>query len=276
MAQNQDINKWVELNKEQIESTAEALVVEDVLAKKIEEMKEKERRNALNIDPREDVRLNYFRGLKIKPHSQEILYPTKILKLKTKDIKKEIQHNYGNQNSVWFANKADGPDFNDKNQKWLHDMTESNPIFTKEYKPLPVGQEPIRNDEVVTTKQIYDEQLVLGDRLYTNKLDKSSYKQLPKGKPAPKYKWQPKIEKEDNTFPQKNNFFNELVSKIAKVKYSPITSDGVGTDKVEVNSTDTGINLGEDSINDYSNMQNVITVVMGLAIAGILYKVTKN
>ncbi len=83
-------------------------------------------------------------------------------------------------------------------------------------------------------------------------------------------------EKEDNTFPQKNNFFNELVSKIAKVKYFPITSEGVGTDKVEVNSTDTGINLGEDSINDNSNMQNVITVVMGLAIAGILYKVTKN
>ena len=124
MAHQEDINKWVELHKDQIQSTAEALVVEDILAEKIAEMREQERRNALNIDPREDVRLNYFKGLKIKPHSQEILYPTKILKFKTKNIKKEIQHNYGDSDLVWFSNKINLD--NKKNIKNVDKFTKSN------------------------------------------------------------------------------------------------------------------------------------------------------
>ena len=65
MTDNQDINKWIDLHKDKIESTAEALAVEDILADKIAEMREQERRNALNIDPREDVRLNYFKGFSV-------------------------------------------------------------------------------------------------------------------------------------------------------------------------------------------------------------------
>jgi hypothetical protein len=274
MTDNQDINKWIDLHKDKIESTAEALAVEDILADKIAEMREQERRNALNIDPREDVRLNYFKGLKIKPHSKEILYPTQSLKAKTRDIKKEIERNYGSKDSVWFSNKANGPDFNDKTQKWLHDLSESNPIYTEDYKPLPVGQEPIRNDEVVKMDQIYDNQLASNDALYTNKLDNSSYKQLPKAKPAPMYKWSPKIEKQDNTIPKKNNFFNKLVSKMQKVKYSPITAQGAGTDEIEVDSSDTDISLGETT--DYSLTESVSTVALGLVIAGVLYKLSRR
>jgi len=274
MAHQEDINKWVELHKDQIQSTAEALVVEDILAEKIAEMREQERKNALNIDPREDVRLNYFKGLKIKPHSQEILYPTKILKLKTKNIKKEIQHNYGDSDLVWFSNKINGPDFDDKNKKWLHDLSESNPVNTKDYKPLPVGQEPIRNDVIVKVDNIYDEQLASGDLLYFNQLDTSSYRKLSKAVPPKKYKWNQKIDEESNNIPKKNNFFNELVLKLSKVRYAPITAQGVGTDEVEVDSNDTGINLGETDNTDVTNL--AYAVIAGAIIVIGLYNISKN
>jgi len=270
---NEDINKWIEIHKDKIENTAEVLVVENILAEKIKEMKEKERRNALNIDPREDIRLNYFKGLQIKPHSKEILYPTRILKLKNKNQKIEVENIFKDEHSVWFSNKANGPDFNDKDQKWLHDIAETNSINKKKYKPLPIGQEPIRNDVLVKIDQIYDEQLAYNDRLYTNKLDSSSYKQLPKAASAPKYEWNPEIEEEQNNdIPKKNNFFNELVLKLSKVKYAPITATGAGSQ--EIDQDDIGINLGETS--DYSVTQKSMMAIIAIIVVIVLYKVFKN
>ncbi len=59
-----------------------------------------------------------------------------------------------------------------------------------------------------------------------------------------------------------------------KVKYSPITAQGAGTDEIEVDQSDTGISLGETT--DYSLTESVSTVALGLVIAGVLYKLSRR